>query len=210
MSESKFDKVACEDCGEMVSIHHLSQAKHKRECKMKPVEENNTVVEVKKDVAPEIADEQAKIMYDVAMRAQETRKKSPELFVAGVHSDERRELIKRYAPECINPPFNPLQELVKNRKFAEWHAFWSSPEKALSKAHKAYIPVFNEHKMQVQNKGDLLFKIQRKMFMDVQTAASEESKARLALKTDEKLKELEENAGEGITISSSKTEEVIQ
>jgi len=208
-----YDKAPCELCGELVSMHPMSQKKHERECKMNTnpiIESENKMVEPtqKKDDAVFIKDAEARKMYDIAMQTQETRKKSPELFVAGLHSDERRELIKRYTPECVDPPFNPRSGSV--RKFAEWHAFWSSPEKALSRAHKAYIPVFNEHGTQVQNKGDVLFKIQRKMWLDGQVAASKESAARKRSISDHKLKKLSDNAGEGITISSSKTEEAIQ
>ena len=99
---SAYDNVPCEDCGEMVSMHPMSQKKHQRECTMSPEVKENKTVEKPKETKFKNAEDQT--MYDIAMRAQETRKKAPELYVAGVHSDERRELIKRYAPECVDPP----------------------------------------------------------------------------------------------------------
>jgi len=219
-----YDKMPCEYCGEEVSLHPMSQKKHKRECSAMPVEMEEEVIVVDKtrvsepDIAvdntkvdkPNIKNTKAKERYEIAMKAQETRKKSPELYVAGVHSDERKELIKRYAPECVDPPFSPLKKNIKDRTFAKWHAFWSAPEKADIAAHRAYVPIINEHGDQVQHKGDLLFKIQRELWLDAKLAASKESGARRESSTDKELKELESKSGEGITISKSRTTEQIE
>jgi len=110
-----YDKVKCEDCGEMVSMHPMSQKKHKNECKGRPMETENKE-EVKTVVAkPEVveaADEATAELYKIAMQALEVRKEAPELFVAGSHTDERKELVARYAPECVDPVYTSVQRSV--------------------------------------------------------------------------------------------------
>jgi hypothetical protein len=209
-----YEKVPCEHCGEVVSMHPMSQKKHKRECKMSPVVEQNTVVEkkveqtvVEKPQEKKFTSESGKELYAIAMKARETRKKSPELFVAGVHSDERKELVKRYAPECIEPPFNPRSG--RPRQFAEWHAFFADPNKAHIRAHRGYEPVPNEHGDQVQHEGDLLFRIPRDMWKNTKVAASVESASRRKSSSDGKLNSLANEAVEGISVSRERTEESI-
>jgi len=209
-----YEKVKCEFCGDEVSMHPMSQKKHKRECKMSPVEDNSTVVETKVEPpVPEKTKEikftsaSAKELYEIAMKARETRKKSPELFVAGVHSDERKELVKRYAPECIDPPFNPLSG--RPRQYAEWHAFFADPDKAHIRAHRGYEPVPNEHGDQVQHEGDLLFRIPRDMWKQSKDASSTESALRRKSSSDGKLNSLASEAMEGISVTNERTEELI-
>ena len=200
-----YDKVPCKDCGEVVSMHPMAQKKHKRECKVNPVSESNTVVETKSE--PKMS-AQAKELYEISKKARETRQKAPELFVAGVHSDERKELVKRYAKECVDPLFNPLDN--KPREFAEWHAFFADPNKAHLHAHRGYEPVIDEHGDQVQHDGDLLFKIPREMWLHTKLAASEESKIRRERTSDAQLEKDVDTAGDGISVTQERHEESIE
>jgi len=204
-----YEKVPCEYCGEEVSMHHAAQAKHKRECKMSP-DENETkevkTVEAKvKEVVP--ADDATAELYKIAMKALEVRKEAPEIFVAGVHTDERRELVARYAPECVDPPYNP--QSGSPRQFAEWHEYFCSAKKASITAHKGYVPILDENNLHVQHEGDLLFKIPHHMYRATEAATSNESKSRREAKTDEEIEALRDEGGKGTSFESSRTTEIL-
>lgn len=203
-----YDKVECPDCGEMVSMHPMSQKKHKRECKMSPVEneiKEVTQVEVKKEEIVS-ADEATTELYKIAMQAQEKRKQSPELFVAGVHSDVRKELVARYAEDCVNPRYDPRQ-VGQERQFAEYHACFYPASKAAIAAHNGYIPVLDENKLHVQHEGDLLFKIPRDMWLQKELAGSNESRVRREGQTDAETEQLKASGGKGTTVESERTTE---
>jgi len=210
--KKEYKEIPCEHCGALVNEHWAAQKKHAAECINKPAEspvmEEEIKVEKTTEKKPVFKDEQAAELWKVSQAAKETRKKSPELFVTGVHTDERKELIKRYAPECVDPLYVPSSR--KPRKFAEWHAFWSDPEKALLHAHRAYEPVMNEHGMQVSHKGDLLFKILRSMWLDVKLATSRESAKRRKRTDDEDMEKLKQDAGDGVRITTTREEEIIE
>jgi len=205
----EYEKVPCEFCGIEVSMHHAAQAKHKRECKMSPEVENKievTPVVAKKDEI-EATTAEGSELYKIAMQAQEKRKQAPELFVAGVHSDERKELVARYAPECVNPVYNPQSRLP--RQFAEFHAFFCLEAKASLWAHKGYIPVFDENGLHVQHEGDVLFKIPREMWLQKELAESNESKIRREAQTDAETEKLGASGGKGTTVESERTTEIL-
>lgn len=206
----EYDKVACRECGVMVSMHPMAQKKHLRECKMSPIEneikdEVKTVVEPKAIVS---ADPATAELYKIAMQALEKRKEAPELFVAGLHSDERRELVVRYAPDCIDPPYNPRSG--KARVFAPFHAFFSSQKRVAIMAHNGYIPVLDENKLHVQHEGDLLMKIPRDMYLAKEISASNESKVRREAQTDAEIEALRAGGGDGATVTSSRKTEKLE
>jgi len=207
----EYKEIPCEQCGKMVNEHHAAQKKHASECINKPAESPvmNEIKTVEKATteAPTFKDEAAKELWKVSQSAKETRKQSPELFVTGVHTDERKELIKRYAPECVDPLYSPSSR--KKRLFAEWHAFWGDPEKAMIHAHRGYEPVPNEHGQQVSHKGDLLFRIPRSMWLDVKLAVSRESNARRKRADNEDVEKLKQSAGAGVKITATR-EEIIE
>ena len=200
----EYEKVECEFCGELVSMHHAAQAKHKRECKMSPEVENK--IEVKTVVKSETvqpADDATKELYKIAMQALETRKEAPELFVAGSHTDERKELVARYAPECVDPVYDP--RLGQTRKFAEWHAYFSSAKRVSIMASKGYVPVLDENHLHVQHEGDLLMKIPHEMYLQREVAQSNESKTRREGQTDAETEALKDGGGIGTTVESERT-----
>jgi hypothetical protein len=204
-----YEKVECEECGEMVSMHPMSQKKHQRECKRSPVEneikEEVKTVEVKAEVKP--ADDKTAELYKIAMQALEVRKTAPELFVAGVHTDERHELVARYAPDCIDPIYDP--RLGKPREFAPMHAYFSSPKRVAIMAHKGYVPVLDENNLHVQHEGDLLMKIPRDMYLAKEVSASNESKVRREGQTDAEIEMLRGGGGNGTTVESSRKSEIL-
>jgi len=210
--KKEYKEIPCEHCGALVNEHWAAQKKHATECINKPTESPVMEVEVKVEKTtekkPAFKDEQAAELWKVSQAAKETRKKSPELFVTGVHTDERKELIKRYAPECVDPIYVPSSR--KRRVFAEWHAFWGDPEKAMIHAHRGYEPVANEHGMQVSHKGDLLFRLPRSMWLDSKLASSQESSRRRKRKDDAEMEQLKMSAGDGVKITTTRKEEVIE
>ena len=202
----EYEKVACEYCGEMVSLHPMSQKKHKKECKMSPdikeKEVEKPMVEPKDNGVSAKKPEEAEL-YRIAMQALERRKESPELFVSGVHSDERRELVLRYAPECVDPHYDPRSG--KPRQFAEFHAFFCPKAKSAIAAHRGYVPVFDENKEIVQHEGDMLFKIPRSIWLHQELSQSNESKKRREAMTDAETEELRAQGGAGTTVESERT-----
>jgi hypothetical protein len=207
----EFDKVPCADCGEMVSIHHKSQEAHAKKCKGKSEMNETKVVEkqvVKKEqeIDVEGLDQEAAELYRVAKRARETRKESPEIYVAGMSTDERKELVKRYAPDCVDPRYNPNDG--KPRRYAPMHAMFVPKAKAGIYAHRAYEPVFNEHRKIVEHEGDLLFKIPRDMWMAGINADSAESKKWREATIDDKSQKLQnvEDASYEATRSTKQVE----
>jgi len=151
------------------------------------------------------ADEATAELYKVAVLAQETRKKAPELYVSGTHTDERAELVARYAKDCVDPYYNPMSR--QPRQYAEQHAYFISPKKASIMAHKGYIPVLDEHNLHVQHEGDLLFKIPREMYLAKELSSSNASKVIREGQTDEEIEKLRVAGGKGSTIESSVTTE---
>jgi len=210
---TEFEKVPCEYCGELVSMHHKSQEAHMKKCKMKP-EMNETKV-VEKQVVEQKPSEKTMDMtgveakgaemYKIAMKARETRKESPEVFVAGMSTDERKELVKRYAKDCVDPRYDPTSS--KPREYAPMHACWSTEAKAMIFAHRSYEPVFNEHKEQVQHEGDLLFKIPREMWMDVVNAESNQSSIMRNAATDDETEAIKAGAGTNAEFTAERSTE---
>jgi len=205
-----YEKVPCEYCGELVSMHHAAQAKHKRECKMSPESTESKTenkIEVKAVVAKTEtvvpADDATKELYKIAMQALEIRKEAPELFVAGSHTDERKELVARYAKECVDPVYDPRPGNPP-REFAEWHAYFSSAKRVSIMASKGYVPVLDENKLHVQHEGDLLMKIPHEMYLQREIAASNESKTRREGQTDAETEALRDGGGNGTTVESSR------
>lgn len=209
---SKFDKVPCEYCGEEVSIHHKAQDAHMKKCKGRPemneVKVEKQVIEEAKKADMDGVDPEAAELYRISMQARETRKESPEVFVAGMTTDERKELIRRYAPDCVDPHYDPRAR--GPRKHAEMHACWVSKQKALIFAHRSYEPVFNEYKQQVQHDGDLLFKIPRSMWLDVVMAESNESKRWREAATDLEAEQLKAGAGEYAEYTAERRTETLE
>ena len=143
------EKTPCQFCGKEVTTQAYGRKKHEDACKMNPVNE-----EKKKDkaVVAEVevkskAQSEAKELYDISQKALEIRKESPELFVSSQGKDVRKELVRRYAPECVPPAFNPKTDKV--RKQAEFHEFFGDKDESRLYAHRGYEPVLNEHDEQV-------------------------------------------------------------
>ena len=189
-------------------MHPLSQKKHKRECKMSPIENNTEETpKVEKEEKVEAVNPKTAELYRVAQQALEKRKVAPELYVAGVHSDERKELVKRYAPECVDPRFDPRSG--QRRRFAEYHACFFPESRASKAAHRGYIPILDENKEHVEHEGDLLFKIPRDMWMEQQVASSYESKMRREATTDYETEKLGRDGGTGTAVESKHTTEIL-
>jgi len=230
MSNKKCEMVACVHCQGQYKDHWRAKqahaddgcegtaneiAKAKSNTTSVPAVENRMenkggdIAQVKDE--PKIKNEADRKLYELGKKSLETRKEAPELYVSGQHSDERWELIKRYAPECMDPPYRPQDG--KNRKFAAWHPYWSDGSdvnKSLT-AGRGYLPVFNEHDEHVTHKGDKLWKIPTKMYLDSKYAASVQSASRVRKEEDEEMKELREKSKkDGVLFDAERTTEKIE
>ncbi len=208
------DKTPCQYCGKEITVQAYGRKKHEDACKMNPVNEKKTEDKVGENKIEKKSEAQLKAeeLFRISQKAQESRKESPELFVGSSGKDVRKELVFRYASECVPPAFNPKTDKVRRR--AEWHSFFGSKDKARLHAHRGYEPVLNEHREQVTHEGDLLWRIPTEMWKQGKAVSEQESKGRLKASSKE-MKDLKEGNSVGKTggdVSERKetTTEVVQ
>ena len=120
---------------------------------------------------------EAEELFAISQKALEIRKESPELFVGGQGKDVRKELVRRYAPECVPPAFNPKTDKV--RRDAEFHEFFGDKDDSRLYAHRGYEPVLNEHKEQVTHEGDPLWRLPTDVWKKTREVSEKKSKSRL-------------------------------
>jgi hypothetical protein len=200
------EKTPCQYCGKDVTVQAYGRKKHEEACKMNPVNEKV------KDKAEEVPTEklsaaqlEAKELYEISQKALEIRKESPELYIGGQGSDVRKELVRRYAPECIPPAYNPKKDKVRGS--ADWQEFFGDKKESRLYAHRGYEPVLNEHREQVTHDGDPLWRIPTDVSRKSKRVAEKRSRDR-RVASDKTMKALE--AGNSISGTGADISETIK
>ena len=208
------EKTPCKFCGKEVTVQEYGRKKHEDACKMNPVNEKVKETKVGKVQMEAKTKKQleAEELYAISQKAIEARKEAPELYVGSNTKDVRKELVRRYAPECVPPTFNPKTDKV--RKLAEWHEFFGDKKDSRLYAHRGYEPVLNEHREQVAHDGDPLWRIPSDIAREGKAVTERESKNRLKASSKE-MKDLKDGNSVGKTggdVSERKetTTEVVQ
>ena len=117
------------------------------------------------------------MLYEMAIRAQERLKNAPDALIYDNAKDERRRLVEIYAPQAIDPPYDPASG--KPRQFADFTPYFGRHEERAKDCNNGYIPVFNEHREHVQDQGSYLYIIPSKQSLAKKKREAQESKERL-------------------------------
>jgi len=173
-------KKPCEICGKPISVLKGPRAVHMKKAHGDlPMEQDlNRSLAIQKKDKPEIkpitmprADDmktpQAKRLLEMALAADEERQKAPEAYVDMLQLDERKELVRVYAPDMME-------------EGSEWVPYYGDKTKMDVDASRGRIPVPNEHGEHITHMGDPLYRMRREFSEQEIMATALQSRKRVA------------------------------